>query len=198
MPPGLKAKRPYAFIREGFWRGYGYVNTARANKDLWGWIVKKDERIHGTTREKINVRFKREQPLLNRLPNQVFDTSYRIYRKVHKDCTVHFEGNRYVLPHRLVGKQVILRLKDDQIRIFENDHLVIVYDLPDTKGNLVQDKRFYAALKKDRDMNRRKYNHIRKKARAKFTVSPTASKYDMDVEIRSILEYEQFIPEVAI
>jgi len=194
-----KVERPYTFIREGFWRGYGYVNTARANKDLWSWIIKKDERIHGTTREKISTRFEREQPHLNRLPHQVFDTSYRIYRKVYKDCTVHFEGNQYVLPHRLIGEQVILRLKDGHLRIFEDNHLVVVYDVPPTKGNLVQKKRFYAALKKDQDMNRRKYNNGRKgKGRAKHTVSPQAPRYEMDVEIRSILEYEQFIPEVAV
>jgi transposase len=74
-----KVERPYTFIREGFWRGYGYVNTARANKDLWSWIIKKDERIHGTTHEKISTRFEREQPHLNPLPHQSFDTSYRIY-----------------------------------------------------------------------------------------------------------------------
>ena len=193
-----KVERPYTFIREGFWRGYGYVNTARANKDLWSWILKKDERIHGTTHEKIRVRFEREQPHLNSIPYQAFDTSYRIYRKVYKDCTVHFESNRYVLPHPLVGKQVILRMKNDQLRIFENHHLVVVYDIPPTKGNLVQKKRFYEALKKDLDMNRRKYNHSRKKGRAKQTISPTAPGYEMDVEIRSILEYEQFIPEVAL
>lgn len=193
-----KVERPYTFIREGFWRGYGYVNTARANKDLWSWILKKDERIHGTTHEKISVRFEREQPHLNPIPYQAFDTSYRIYRKVYKDCTVHFESNRYVLPHPLVGKQVILRMKKDQLRIFENHHLVVVYDIPQTKGNLVQKKRFYEALKKDLDMNRRKYNHSRKKGRAKQTISPTAPGYEMDVEIRSILEYEQFIPEVAL
>jgi transposase len=193
-----KVERPYTFIREGFWRGYGYLNTARANKDLWSWILKKDERIHGTTHEKVSVRFEREQPHLNLIPYQVFDTSYRIYRKVYKDCTVHFESNRYVLPHPLVGKQVILRMKNDQLRIFENHHLVVVYDIPQTKGNLVQKKRFYEALKKDLDMNRRKYNHSRKKGRAKQTISPTAPGYEMDVEIRSILEYEQFIPEVAL
>lgn len=193
-----KVERPYTFIREGFWRGYGYVNTARANIDLWSWILKKDERIHGTTHEKVSVRFEREQPHLNSIPYQVFDTSYRIYRKVYKDCTVHFESNRYVLPHPLVGKQVILRMKNDQLRIFENHHLVVVYDIPQTKGNLVQKKRFYEALRKDLDMNRRKYNHSRKKGRAKQTISPAAPGYEMDVEIRSILEYEQLIPEVAL
>ena len=75
----------------------------------------------------------------------------------------------------------------------------MVYDVPTTKGNLVQKKRFYEALKKDMDMNRRKYNCGRKgKGRAKQTISPGKPKYDMDVEIRSILEYEQFIPEVAV
>jgi hypothetical protein len=104
-----------------------------------------------------------------------------------------------VLPHRLVGEQVIPRFKEKQLRIFDNNHLVVVYDVPSTKGNLVQKKRFYAALKKDQDMNRRKYNHGRKgKGHAKQTISPQAPKYDMDVEIRSIHDYEQFIPEVAV
>ena len=194
-----KVERPYTFIREGFWRGYGYVNTARANKDLWTWIIKKDERIYGTTHEKISARFEREQPHLNLLPHQSFDTSYRIYRNVYKDCTVRFEGNLYVVPHTLVGEQVILRLKKDQLRIFENNHLVVVYDVPPTKGNLVQKKWFYDALKKDQEMNRRKYHNGRKgKGRAKQTISPEKPRYDMDVEIRSLLEYQQFIPEVAI
>ena len=148
-----KVERPYTFIREGFWRGYGYVNLVTANKDLWVWIAKKDERIHGTTHEKISTRFNREQPFLNALPPQQFDTSYRIYRKVYKDCTVHFEGNRYVVPHRLVGESVILREKDGQLRIFENNWLVIIYEIPATKGNLIQHKAFYEALKKDQAMN---------------------------------------------
>ncbi len=194
-----KVERPYTFIREGFWRGYGYVNTVRANRDLWSWIIKKDERIHGTTNEKISTRFNREQPHLNPLPHQPFDTSYRIYRKVYKDCTVNFEGNRYVLPHRLVGEQVILRLKNGRMRIFENNHLIVGYDVPSTKGNLVQDKRFYAALKKDMAMNKRKYHCGRKgKGRAKQTISPEKPEYAMDVEIRPISDYEQVMQEVTV
>ncbi len=79
------------------------------------------------------------------MPPQHFDTSYRIYRKVYKDCTIHFEGNRYVVPHRLVGESVIIREKDGQLRIFENGWLVITYEIPETKGNLIQHKAFYEA-----------------------------------------------------
>jgi len=194
-----KVERPYTFIREGFWRGYGYVDSVSANRDLTAWIIKKDERIHGTTHEKISVRFNREQPHLNLLPHQHVDTSYRICRKVYKDCTVHFEGNSYVLPHPLVGEQVILRFKTRTLRIFKDNQLIVTYEIPSGKGNLVQDERFYAALKKDKIMNQRKYRSGRRgKGRAKQTISPKAPKYEMDVEVRSILDYEAFSQEVTL
>ncbi|MGB5424893.1 MAG: IS21 family transposase, partial [Desulfobacterales bacterium] len=192
-----KIERPYSFIREGFWRGYGFICLETANQDLWRWILKKDERVHGTTHEKVTDRFYREKPHLNRLPPQAFDTSYRIYRKVHKDCTVRFEGNSYVVAHTLVGKQIILRVKNRTMRIFYNDRLVVTYQIPDGKGHLVQDKRFYDALKKDREMNRRKYKTGRRiKGRAKYTISPSKPQYDMDVEVRPIFVYDQLVGEV--
>jgi hypothetical protein len=75
---------------------------------------------------------------------------------------VRIEGNNYVVPHTLVGQQIILRVKNKTIRIFYNDCLVASYDIPEGKGRLVQDKRFYEALIKDREMNRRKYKSGRR------------------------------------
>ena len=37
-----KIERPYNFIREGFWRGYGYVCLKSANADLMAWLIKKE------------------------------------------------------------------------------------------------------------------------------------------------------------
>jgi hypothetical protein len=77
--------------------------------------------------------------------------------------------------------------------------MMIAYHIPSTKGNLVQDKRFYAALRKDREMNRRKYGHYKiGKGRAKRTISPSKPKYDMQVDIRPIDVYDQFVQEVRI
>jgi transposase len=192
-----KVERPYSFIREGFWRGYGFICLENANRDLLAWLAKKDERVHGTTHEKVTDRFYREVLHLNMLPSRPFDTSYRIYRKVYKDCTVRFEGNSYVVPHTLVGKRIILRVKNKTMRIFYNDRLVVTYDIPEGKGHLVQDKRFYEALKKDREMNRRKYRSGRRmKGRAKYTISPSKPQYAMDVEVRPIFIYDQLVGEV--
>jgi transposase len=192
-----KVERPYLFVREGFWRGYGFLCLETANRDLQQWLEKKEQRVHGTTHEVVSLRFARETPHLTALPPQVFDTSYRVYRTVQKDCTVCFESNSYVVPHTLVGKKIILRVKDKTMRIFSDDALVVTYAIPGGKGHLVQEKRFYAALKKDHAMNRRKYHHGRRpKGRAKHTISPLKPPYDMDVEIRPLAIYDHAAGEV--
>jgi hypothetical protein len=185
-----KVERPYHFIREGFWRGYRFVNPTVANHDLLTWLQIKDERIHGTTHEKVTERFEREKPHLGPLPDYAFDTSYRAYRKVGKDCTVHFEGNRYVVPHRYVGKKIVLRVKEKGLRIFADEKHIVSYGIPEGKGHLIQDPRFYEELRKDREMNKRKYSHGRiPKGRAKHTISPSRMRYEMDVEVRPLGAY---------
>jgi transposase len=193
-----KVERPYSFIREGFWRGYGFVCNKTANDDLLAWLGKKDQRVHGTTHEVVSERFKRELPHLESLPDRPFDTSYRIYRKVHKDCTVGFEGNSYVVPHTLVGKQLVLRVKEQTLRIFHDNRLVVTYKIPPGKGNLIQEKGFYEALKKDREMNRRKYGHGKPGKGKAYTISPVKPEYDLDVQIRPIFIYDEIAKEVRI
>jgi transposase len=194
-----KVERPYSFIREGFWRGYGFLCLETANLDLHSWMREKDERVHGTTHEVVSRRFQRERPHLGSLPPRPFDTSYRLYRKVYKDCTVRFESNSYVVPHTLVGKTVILRVKNETMRIFFDDRLVVTYVIPPGRGHLVQKKRFYEALKKDRELNRRKYGRQgRRKGRAKHTISPGKPKYDLDVQVRPIVVYDDIGEEVRI
>jgi transposase len=186
-----KVERPYHFIREGFWRGYGFVSLETANKDILQWHTLKDERVHGTTHEVVSQRFEREKPRLQGLPARAFDTSYRVYRKVCKDCTVRFEGNSYVVPHTLVRENIVLRVKGGFMRIFDDDRLMVTYEIPEGKGYLVQDGRFYEALKKDREMNRRKYGrkgHSKGRAR---TISPSSPLYSMDVEIRPSSIYDR-------
>ncbi len=137
------------------------------------------------------VRYERELPFLKPVPLRPFDTSYRVYRKVHKDWTVRFEGNSYVVPHTLVGKTIVLRVKDQSMRVFTDNRLVVTYTIPDGRGHLVQDKRFYEALRKDMAMNARKYHHGKPaKGRAKLTISPERPLYDMDVQIRPLSVYD--------
>jgi len=185
-------------IREGFWRRYQFTTLDQANSDVREWLTRKEDRIHGTTHERILDRARREQPLLSPCPAVDVDTSARLYRKVAKDCTIHLNGNRYVVDHRLVGQTVIVRLKDEQIRIFADTVLVVTYKVPPSKGNLVQDPRFYEALRRDRQMNKRKYGAVvRSKGRAIRTISPRVTP-NLDIPIRSAAFYDQFLRDAGV
>lgn len=193
-----KVERPMAFVREGFWRGYGFLGLERANRDLLSWLEIKSQRVHGTTHERVDERFDREKPTLGALPGTRFDTSYKIFRDVHKDCCVHFDANRYMVPHTLVAKKLVLRVKNAVLRVFHDNDLIVVYDIPPGKGNLVKEERFVEALRQDREMNRRKYGRSDRKSKGRAgTISPTLPAWAVDVETRSLDVYNHIQTQPA-
>ena len=137
--------------------------------------------------------------IYDRLRPMGFSGSYEIVKRAVHAIKEERQRIAYVVPHTLVGEDLVLRVKGRSMRIFADDHLIVTYDIPEGKGHLVQDKRFYEALKKDHEMNRRKYGQGRRgKGRAKCTISPLKALYDMDVEIRSPRMYDYLIGEVRI
>jgi hypothetical protein len=192
-----KVERPIQYIRERFWRGYVYTNLPQTNKDMVVWInTVADERIHGTTHEKVNDRFAKERGALGLLPLSPYDISEKCYRKVHKDCQLCFEGNRYVVPHEYARKIVLLKISDGIVRIFFDDKLIAVYQIPEGKNQTLAHPQFYQRLKEDRDQLRRKYRKpFFKKAWA--TRSLDSHRLGVDVMKRSLSAYDQMIPEVT-
>lgn len=153
-----KVERPIDYLRERFWRGYTYTDLSHVNRDAQDWnTTVAMERIHGTTKEKVISRFTREQPHLGQLPSRLYDTSEKVFRKVYKDCQVSFVGNRYVVPHTLSGKMVLLKIKNGSLRVYDDHTLAAEYTIPEAKGQLLSHPRFYEALKKDKEQIRRKY-----------------------------------------
>lgn len=125
-----------------------------------------------------------------------FDTSEKVFRIVHKDCQLAFNGNRYVVPHECVGKKVLLKVKDGIIRIFNDDEMVAVYRIPPEKGITVSHPRFYERLKADREQNERKYRALLP-GKAKATRGLLATGLHYEVMARSLSTYDESIREVA-
>jgi hypothetical protein len=80
-----------------------------------------------------------------------------VFRKVYKDCQVAYNANRYIVPHHVVGKRILLKIKDGTIRFFHDDELLATYREPDGKHQLVGNRLFYEQLKRDQAQRRRKY-----------------------------------------
>ena len=185
-----KVERPFDYVRESWWRGYEFRDLGSANADLGSWLALKEARVHGTTHERVDVRFDRERPRLRALPPSRCDISERLTRLVHKDCTISVEANWYLVPHTLVGEKVTVRVAGRALRVFADGDLIDCYAMPEGKGHVVGlEKGYYEALLADREMQERKFgNGGRRKgkdkgrARMKRTISPTVPRYPVDVE----------------
>ena len=191
-----KIERPMDFVREGFWRGYEFINLNIANCDLLEFLEEKSHRIHGTTNQKVIDRFEREKQFLLGLPKSICDVSEKLYRKVHKDCTISVDGSRYEVPHTLVGKKIIVRLKDSVLRVFNDDLLLATIDQSQVRGKLVRLPGLREAIRADHKMNARKWAHP-KHGKGKATRSPILGKYGVDVQVRDLDIYASIGGEVA-
>ncbi len=190
-----KVERPFHYVRENFWRGYSYRDVETANRDVMEWAAGRASRVHGTTHERVDVRFERERPFLGELPEFRYDTSLKVYRTVRKDCTVAYGGNQYVLPHRSVGSAVLLKVKQGCVSAYLDDELLITYLIPEGKGHFVQDPRFYRDLKADITQQERKYRSgAFRKGKAKSTLGITGGcPSTVTVSIRPIEEYTRIV-----
>jgi len=160
-----KVERPIDYIRERFWRGYCFESIEKANVDLRRWLdAVANCRKHNTHRQLVGSRWQQEKPFLGPLPAGDYDTSTKVFRKVYRDCLVSYDTNRYILPHHVVGKQVMLKVKNGTIRFFHDDQLLATYRQAEGRHQLVGNRLFYEQLKADRSQFRRKYG--RKKGAA--------------------------------
>ena len=129
-----------------------------------------------------------ELPLLRALPAADYDTSLKIFRKVYKDCRLSWDGNRYQVPHRVVGKRVMLKIKDRRIRIYDDQTLLVSYQQPDAKGTSLGYPWLDYALRADKKQLKKKRFTGRKGKATRGLV--TRSLYPQ-VAQRPLSEYEQ-------
>jgi transposase len=184
-----KVERPIDYIRERFWRGYGYQSLTRVNMDMLDWLNTVAVcRIHGTHRQRVSDRFEVEKTCLGTIPHRPYDTSEKVIRTVYKDCQISVGGNRYVIPHHYVGKKVLVKIKDGLLRVFSDDVLLVTYHIPEGKGQVVADPRFYEALRQDQRQIRLKY---RIPGKGKATRGLQKDGLRVEVQRRSLAEYDR-------
>jgi hypothetical protein len=76
------------------------------------------------TRERID-RFKADA--LRPLPVIPYDHRDRVEALVHKDLRLHFDGNRYCVPHRYVGRRLTLKADSSSVTIYDRVNEIVSY-----------------------------------------------------------------------
>ena len=186
-----KVERPIHFLRERFWRGYPFTTLETANTDVMFWLdATANPRVHGTHGQPISVRWKEELPFLMPLPSADYDTSLKVFRKVYRDCRLSYDGNRYQVPHQVVGKRVMLKIKERRIRIYHDQDLLITYRQSEEKGKSFGYPWLDTALRDDKEQSRRKY--FNGKGKGKATRGLIKGSLYPEVARRSLAEYEKY------
>lgn len=138
-------------------RGVGYVkNNAIAGRcfasfedleaHLDQWVREiADRRIHGTTGEEPEHRFRRDEAAALKPIRGIgaFVTSRDLIRKVSTDCAVEVDGNAYSVPWRLVGERVRVTVTGMTIRVVHAGQEMAVHTLrPGRCGRFVDPSHF--------------------------------------------------------
>lgn len=88
--------------------------------------------------------FEEEKKYLIPLPNKIILEKYKQtveYRKVAQDSMIVYRGNRYSVPTRFIGTYLGIRIKDNQVCIYDNTELIRCHMISDKNLNYnVDDK----------------------------------------------------------
>jgi len=127
-----KDERMVGYIKHNFFVRYRrFESFEHMNQLALMWLEQEaDQRVHGTLKEVVIERFKREAPCLGSLPAIRYDTSYFEHRFVHWDAYIEVRGNRYSVPAHLCGRMVTVRISmDGDINVYADDALVAQHRL---------------------------------------------------------------------
>jgi transposase len=125
-----------------------FESFAALERHLAAWMVRADERSHGTTHEAPIVRFDRdERAALRPLPTRALPRrEQRLRRRVAHDALIDVDTVRYSVPHRLVRDHVDVVVDEQTVRVFFGSTLVATHPRSLEPFARVIDPAHYAGL----------------------------------------------------
>jgi transposase len=142
-----KVERPYSYIRSSFFVGSEFVSLPDLNEKAMNWLDNvANVRIHGTTQEVPFDRLKVEN--LNPLRDEDYVIEHSEMRKSHKDCYISFEATRYSVPYQYSCRDLAVKLKGEDLRIFYGDELIATHKVSYQRGQMITNPEHFKGIPK--------------------------------------------------
>jgi transposase len=115
-----RVERPIGFVRDRFWPGRRFSDLLDLNRQAFEWRdTFANYRVHEITGKVPALVFEHEErPLLKKVDDRLFETDDIEPTGVTKMYRVRFDRNTYSVPWRLVSQAVVVRVDDEQVRVF--------------------------------------------------------------------------------
>ena len=142
------------YVRQNFWPLRDFTDLHDVNRQARQWLEQiANQRVHSETRERPIDRF--VPSALRPLPVIMPDYRDTVEPLVHKDIRLQFDGNRYCVPHRFVGRRLTLKADSSSVTIYDRVHELVAYPRCWRRGQTFGAERFEAELAEFRPAARR-------------------------------------------
>lgn len=141
-----KVENGVKYVKNNFYAGEEFSSVSEINEKRKDWLDKVNNRIHATTKEKPFDRLKKENliSICNKVP---YDLSEIIYRKVQTDCRVCFRSNFYSVPFKYAGKEISLKISENNIQIYYRNEIIAEHTLSKDRNKDIIIEEHFSGLK---------------------------------------------------
>jgi transposase len=142
------------YVRQNFWPLRTFIDLADVNRQARQWLAEvANQRLHRETRERPDERFRPE--CLRPLPAIIPDYRDTVEALVHKDLRLQFDGNRYCVPQRYVGRQLTIKADSSAVSIYDRVNEIVSYARSWRRGQTFGADRFEPEIAEQRPGARR-------------------------------------------
>jgi transposase len=149
-----KIERAIGYVRQSFWPLRTFTDIHDVNRQARQWLAEvANQRRHRETRQRPIDRF---QPLaLRPLPVIPYDYRECVESLVYKDLRLRFDGNRYCVPQRYIGRRLTIKADATSVTIYDRVHEVATYCRSWRRGQTLGADRFEPEVAEMRPAARR-------------------------------------------
>ena len=140
-----KVERAIGYARQSFWPLREFTDLHDVNRQARQWLAEvANQRLHRETRERPIDRF--QVHALRPLPVIPYDYRDNGEALVYKDVRLHFDGNRYCVPPRFVGRRLTLKADSSSVTIYDRVNEIVSYPRCWRRGQTLGADRFEAEV----------------------------------------------------
>jgi len=142
------------YVRQNFWPLREFTDLHDVNRQARQWLAEvANQRLHHETRERPIDRFRADA--LRPLPVIPYDYRDTVEALVHKDLRLQFDGNRYCVPHRFIGRHLTVKADASSVTIYHRYQEIVSYARSWRRGKTFGAERFERELSEQRPAARR-------------------------------------------
>ena len=183
-----KIENTIGYVKRDFLLGGTFSSLDDLNRQLLQWCNRVNAEPHGTTHEIPVERLQQEnlKPLIGIPPYRLRQEEHR---KISREAYISYLGNRYSVPYRFAGREVILEIQRDQMTVRVGTEIICSHTIVPGHARIIREKEHFSGLLAE---------VMRCNAQSETDSRPLFRMVGPEVEHRPLSVYEGFSGEVQL